>query len=134
MPPAKPADLALPPPAEDSAAAAQRVATARNRQRECFARLVADSDAPLPACNAQADGTLLNDIATPDAEGRALLTRAAERLGLSARGWHRVLRVARTLADLDDSDCVRRLHIAEALAWRHSGIANAQPRALVAVG
>jgi magnesium chelatase family protein len=134
VPPVKPADLALPPPSEDSAAVAQRVAAARNRQRERFIKLVTESDTVVPACNSQADGTLLNEIATPDAEGRALLTRAAERLGLSARGWHRVLRVARTLADLDDSDSVRRLHIAEALAWRHSGLANAQPRALAAVG
>jgi magnesium chelatase family protein len=51
--------------------------------------------------NADAEGALLEEIATPDAEGRALLTRVAERFGLSARGYHRVLRVARTIADLD---------------------------------
>jgi magnesium chelatase family protein len=135
VPPVKPADLALPPPAEDSTAVAQRVAAARQRQRDRFATLTTDETAQAPACNAQADGALLAEIATPDAEGRALLTRAAERLGLSARGWHRVLRVARTLADLDDSASVRRLHIAEALAWRHSGIAaGTQPRALASVG
>ena len=67
-----------------------------------------------PRCNADTDGAVLAAIAEPDAEGRALLTRAAERLGLSARAWHRTLRVARTLADLDGSDAVRRLHIAEA--------------------
>jgi len=135
VPPVRAADLALPPPAEDSAAVAQRVARARTRQRDRFAALMKDDTTPPPACNAQADSALVDEIANPDAEGRALLTRAAERLGMSARGWHRVLRVARTLADLDDSDAVRRLHIAEALAWRHSQPgANAQPRALAAVG
>ena len=66
-------------------------------------------------------------IAEPDAEGRALLTRAAERLGLSARAWHRTLRVARTLADLDGSDSVRRLHVAEALSYRRQ-----EPRSMLA--
>src|SRR5206468_7962986 len=80
-----------------------------------------------PRCNADTDGTLLAAIAEPDAEGRALLVRAAERLGLSARAWHRTLRVARTLADLDGSDAVRRLHVAEALSYRRT-----EPRAVLA--
>ena len=61
---------------------------------------------------------MLEAVAAPDAEGRALLNTAAERLKLSARGYHRVLRVARTLADLEKSERVRRLHIAEALSYR----------------
>jgi len=131
------ADLALPPPAESSADIAARVAAARTVQRERLAELdakgklaaiEADPTAGLladrarnwskPRCNADTDGALLTAIAEPDAEGRALLARAAERLGLSARAWHRTLRVARTLADLDGSDAVRRIHIAEALSLK----------------
>jgi magnesium chelatase family protein len=61
---------------------------------------------------------LLEEVAAPDTPGRALLTEAATRLRLSARGYHRVLRVARTIADLDGSADVRRLHVAEALGYR----------------
>ncbi len=68
--------------------------------------------------NAEADGALLDEIAAPDPAGRALLQRAAERLRLSARGYHRVLRVARTLADLEGAAGVARHHIAEALSYR----------------
>jgi magnesium chelatase family protein len=140
------ADLALPPPAESSADVAGRVAAARTVQRERLASLdrkgkllavEAEPSAGLladlargwskPRCNADTDGQLLASIAEPDAEGRALLTRATERLGLSARAWHRTLRVARTLADLDGSDGVRRLHVAEALSYRRP-----QPRAALA--
>ena len=68
--------------------------------------------------NSQAEGQLLDQIATPDAEGRTMLARAAERFGLSARGYHRLLRVGRTIADLADETQVRAPHIAEALAYR----------------
>ena len=104
-----PADLSLPPPAEGSAQVAARVAAARQRQLERYGAI---------RCNAEADGELLEAVAAPDAAGRALLTEAAERMRLSARGYHRVLRVARTLADLDGVEAVRRLHVAEALSYR----------------
>ncbi|HKT16915.1 MAG TPA: YifB family Mg chelatase-like AAA ATPase [Stellaceae bacterium] len=115
VPAVKASDLSLPPPAEGSAEIAKRVAAARERQRARFARLPQDRRI---RTNAEADGTFLDEIATPDAEGRKLLHDAADRLRLSARGYHRVLRVARSLADLDASDAVRRLHIAEALSYR----------------
>ena len=66
----------------------------------------------------EADGKLLEEVAAPDAQGRSLLAEAAERMRLTARGYHRVLRVARTLADLDASESVRRIHVAEALSYR----------------
>ena len=110
-----PADLALPPPAEGSAQMAARVAAARARQERRYADL---SGKARPLTNAEADGRLLEEIAAPDEEGRRLLAEAAERLKLTARGYHRVLRVARTLADLEGAESVRRLHIAEALAYR----------------
>ncbi len=131
VPPVAPADLALPPPAESTADVAARVLAARTRQRQRFAELARRNPSLMaggqPHANGQADGEVLTAIATPDADGRALLARAVERLNLSARGYHRVLRVARTLADLDASDSVRRLHIAEALSWR-----RVQPRAAMA--
>jgi len=113
VPAVTPADLALPPPAERSADVAARVAKAREIQAARFARIDRG-----PRTNAEADGALLDEIAAPDAEGKKLLTDAAERMRLTARGYHRVLRVARTLADLEASPSVRRIHIAEALAWR----------------
>ncbi len=64
---------------------------------------------------------MLERIAAPDEPGRALLTRAAEAHGLSARGWTRTLRLARTIADLDGSAAVRRIHVAEALIYRRTG-------------
>ena len=68
--------------------------------------------------NAVADGELLERIATPDEAGRGLLTEATERMHLTARAYHRVLRVARTLADLGGGGPVTHLHVAEALSYR----------------
>jgi magnesium chelatase family protein len=106
VPPVTPADLALPPPAEGSAEVAARVAAARAAQTE------------RGALNACAEGALLEKIATPDLPGQALLSKAAESLRLSARAYHRTLRVARTIADLEGAAAVRRVHVAEALSFR----------------
>ena len=119
VPAVKPADLALPPPAEGSAEVAHRVAQARRRQAARYAALPKERRV---RSNAEIDGVLLDEAAAPDAEGKRLLLAAAERLHLSARGYHRVLRVARTLADLDVSPTVRRPHIAEALSYRRIAI------------
>ena len=115
MPAVKATDLALPPPAEGSAEVAARVLAAREVQRLRFAGLPAERRI---RTNAEADGALLDEIAAPDSDGRRLLGEATDRLRLSARGYHRVLRVARTLADLDASAALRRIHIAEALSYR----------------
>ncbi|MFI5017916.1 MAG: ATP-binding protein, partial [Dongiales bacterium] len=111
VPAVSPADLALPPPREGSRQVAARVAAAREIQAARYAGKEIRS-------NAEADGQLLDEVATPDAEGRKLLAAAAERFRLSARGYHRVLRVARTLADMEASAGVRRVHVAEALSYR----------------
>jgi len=110
------ADLVLPPPAEGSAEVAARVALARAAQRERFA---AAGFADIRT-NAQCDARLVEEIAMPGAAGLSLLREAADAMRLSARGYHRVLRIARTLADLDGADEVARPHIAEALSYRGS--------------
>ncbi len=113
------ADLTLPPATETSADVAARVAAAREIQA---ARLEAEAPGLGLLTNAEIDGELLERIAAPDAAGRALLGEAAEKMRMSARGYHRVLRVARTLADLDGSDGVKRIHIAEATASRRANV------------
>ena len=105
------ADLTLPPSAEGSDEVAARVASARTVQIRRFA------DEPVRT-NSEADGDLLDSIATPDNAGRALLAQAAEAMRLTARGYSRVLRVARTIADLAGSETVGRVHVAEALSYR----------------
>ncbi|QUJ76597.1 YifB family Mg chelatase-like AAA ATPase [Sulfitobacter albidus] len=112
IPPVSYADLDLPAAGEGSADVAARVATARALQAARFAGMDGVT------CNADAEGDTLERMANPDADGRDLLSRAAERFGLSARGYHRVLRVARTIADLDGSGTVAKPHIAEALSFR----------------
>jgi magnesium chelatase family protein len=105
------ADLALPPPAEGSEQVAARVAAARAIQN---ARL----DGTGKRSNAELDGELLDQHATPDEPGRKLLAQAAEAMRLSARGYTRMLRVARTIADLAGAETIGRVHIAEALSYR----------------
>jgi magnesium chelatase family protein len=114
MPALSAADLMLPPPTEDSRTVAARVARARERQRHRYAQL----GLPDVRCNAHALATALEEAAQPDRNGLALLREAADAMRLSARGYHRVLRVARTLADLDGTETVTRLHVAEALSYR----------------
>jgi magnesium chelatase family protein len=116
VPPVTAADLALPPPAEGTAEAARRVHAARALQ---VARAAADGETAQPL-NAQADGERLERILALDPAARALLSRAAEAGGLTARGWTRTLRLARTIADLESAPSVRRAHVAEALIYRRA--------------
>src|SRR5690348_12005872 len=108
------ADLILPPPREGSREVAERVARARALQIERYEAI----GLPHIRTNAAAQGPLLEDVAKPDAAGLTLLRDAADAMRLSARGYHRVLRVARTLADLDGTERVGRIHLAEALSYR----------------
>jgi magnesium chelatase family protein len=112
VPPVTPADLALPPPVEGSAEVAARIAGAREGQLE------------RGFLNAHMPTDVLDHVAAPDRAGEALLREAALSQNLTARSYHRILRVARTIADLEGQDAVRRIHIAEALASRR-GLASA---------
>ena len=108
------ADLVLPAPTEGSAEVRARVSAAREIQRARFAALGAKG----VRTNAVCSGSLLEQVAMPDEAGVTLLRQASEALQLSARGFHRTLRVARTLADLDGAESVARMHVAEALSYR----------------
>ncbi|BEV02471.1 YifB family Mg chelatase-like AAA ATPase [Novosphingobium olei] len=109
--PVSAADLALPPPVEGSAEVAARVAAVRQVQTQ---RLEGTGRRN----NAELDGELLERFATPDEAGRKLLIQAAEVMRLSARGYTRILRVSRTIADMAGAQTIGRAHIAEALSYR----------------
>ncbi len=112
VPPVAYTDLDLPPSGDTTALVADRVAKARDVQANRY------RNHPHARVNADAEGALLEDVATPDAPGKALLSRVADKFGLSARGYHRVLRVARTIADLDGVGEVKQTHVAEAVSYR----------------
>ncbi|MCE7795278.1 YifB family Mg chelatase-like AAA ATPase [Sphingobium sufflavum] len=113
------ADLILPPPEEGSAEVAARVAAARAVQT---ARRVGPGEGA--RTNAELEGPALDAVATPDEAGRALLAEAAAAMRLSARGYTRVLRVARTIADLGGAETIGRIHVAEALSYRRRAPVN----------
>lgn len=106
-----PAELSRAPAGETTERIAARVQAARDIQR---ARWGEDG----PRHNAAADGALLEERGALLPEARQLLEQAAERLGLSARGFVRSIRLARTIADLATSAAIQRAHVAEALAYR----------------
>jgi len=111
------ADLIRPATAEKSADVALRVARARERQRERFE----EAGMKGIVTNARCSTSMIETIAAPDAAGLQLLRDAAEKMKFSARGYHRILKVARTLADLDDKPTVGRIHLAEAISYRIAG-------------
>lgn len=107
------ADLSLPPAKESSADVLGRVTRARALQRQRFVQAGVDLH-----INGEADGQLLEAITQLGDSASTLLADAAARMRLSARGYHRVQRVARTIADLDGSPEVLKIHVAEALSYR----------------
>ena len=108
------ADLIAPGQSEPSKAVAERVLQARKLQAQRYAALNLEG----VTTNALCPASLIEEIAAPDADGRALLHAASDQLALSARAYHRVLRIARTLADMEGLETVRRIHLAEAISWR----------------
>ena len=108
-------DLTLPPPKESSADIAKRVFKARERQTQRYC----EASTERRRLNVDAGSRDLEEFCALDEDGQALLRMAAEKMALSARGYHRTLKVARTIADLDGQISIRRPHIAEALSYRY---------------
>lgn len=115
-------DLTTAPTGQPSRTVAARVAAARQAQDDRY------RDHPEVRVNADAEGSLLLKVARPDPKGQAILNAATDRLGLSARGYHRTMRTARTIADLDGSDAVTADHVAEAVSYRLAQPGDASPR------
>ncbi|MFD3263659.1 YifB family Mg chelatase-like AAA ATPase [Phenylobacterium ferrooxidans] len=124
VPPVSAADLALPAPTEGTAEAAARVAQARDLAAERATTSGHEHAAPV---NARAEGGWLETIAELDPQAKALLAKAAEANGLTARGWTRTLRLARTIADLEGAGPIKRVHVAEALIYRRVGAGGLSP-------
>jgi len=101
---------------EPSRAVAERVRQARNVQRERFRQLELDF-----VTNSQAPASVAEILSEPDKAGGELLKEAAESMKFSARAYHRILKVARTIADLDGLEIVGKIHLAEAIAYRSAG-------------
>src|SRR4029078_7219297 len=99
---------------ESSAAVAERVARTRLIQKLRFEQL----GVPAITTNAQCSVALIEQVARPDSSGISLLQQASEQMRFSARAYHRVLKVARTLADLDAQETIGRIHLAEAISYR----------------
>ena len=116
------ADMILPAPTEGSREVAARVLAARKIQLARYAAI----GLPHISTNAAAPANVIEGVAAPDASGLALVRDAADRMRLSARGFHRVLKLARTLADLDAAEKVGRIHLAEALSYRSNADRQAQ--------
>ena len=110
-------ELMVPAPGEASAAIARRVLAARRRQRERYL----EAGHPEIAINARAPASLIETIAVLDPGATQLFRDAAEKMRFSARAYHRILKVALTLADLESSARIGRIHIAEAIAYRLPG-------------
>jgi magnesium chelatase family protein len=121
VPAAKPADVMQGKQGEATSVVAARVAATRQIQKDRF-------ENETIKLNAQADGELLNRHCQPDDAGKALLEQGVEKLGLSMRGYTRVLRVARTIADMEASSIIRKQHVAEALSFRQRNYMKASIR------